>query len=198
MKSLKKILTKLIFLGLIFILTIYAGLFLYYSFAWKSNYSKQQVGTLIAKINATPALTDSFYNLYDKTYKDRHERITTRYFKTFWPEFLMVEYPLHNNWQYVIANMQTYKGYRYKRAPMTLAFRLNRDVSPEKCFDYIMTDRYSQYCKEFKIADTITNLTDREQIIRFIVANELPQYYKFHPGRFEKEIDSMRIALALD
>ena len=198
MNLLKKILARLIIPVLIFILTIYVGLFLYYSFAWKSNYPKQQVDNLISKINATPALTDSFYILYDKVYKDRHERITTRYFRTFWTEFLMVEYPLHDNWQYVTATMQVYKGYRYKRAPMTLAFRLNRDVSPEKCFDYIMTDRYSKYCKEFKIVDMITNLNDREQIISFIIANERPQYYRFHPSRFEAEIDSMRNVLFLN
>jgi hypothetical protein len=198
LKSLKKIIARLITIGFILFLTIYFGVFLYYRFAWKSYYSKQLVDSLIANISDTRALTDSFYILYDKAYKDRHERITTRYFKKFWTEFLMVEYPLQNNWQYVTANMQVYKGFRYTRAPMTLAFRINRDVSPEKCFDYIMTARYSKYCKEFKIVDTIMNLNDREQIIKFIIANAKPNYYRIHPTTFKAEMDSLRKVLALN
>lgn len=198
MKSLKKIFTRLLLFGLILILTIYIGLFLYYRFAWKNHYSKQQVDNLIVSINSTPKLTDDFYTLYDKASKDRHEHITTRYFKEFWTEFLMLQYPLQNNWQYVTANLQPYKGFRYKVAPMTLAFRINSDVTPEKCFDYIMTERYSEYCKEFKIVDTITNLNDKEQIIKFIVANQRPWYYKRHPTRFKIEIDSVRNLLAVN
>ena len=102
---------KLTMVGLILILAIYIGLFLYYRFAWKSYYHKRQVDGLVANIYATPALTDSFYIVYDKAYKDRHERITTRYFKKFWTEFLMVKYPLQNNWQYVVANMQDWAVY---------------------------------------------------------------------------------------
>lgn len=79
---------------------------------------------------------------------------------------------------------------------MVLAFRINRDVSSQKCFDYLMTDRYSKYCKEFKIADTITNLNDREQIIKFIVANARPWFYRIHPTAFMSEIDSVRNVLS--
>lgn len=185
-------------IGLFIFLTIYIGMFLYYSFAWKGHYSKQQVDNIITRINSAPRLTDSFYILYDKVYKDRDEHITTRYFKKFWTEFLLVKYPLQNNWQYVTANMQDYNGSRYKRAPMTLAFRINRDATPEKCFDYIMADRYNKYCKEFKIADTNMNILDREQIIKFIIANERPRYFRFHPTKFEAEIDSIRNVLSLN
>ena len=198
MKSLKQITYRLVAVGLLLVLTIYIGLFLYYRFACNSYYPKQQVESLVANINATPALTDSLYALYDKVYKDRHESITARYFSEFWTEFLLVQYPLQTNWQYVIANMQDYKGFRYKRAPMTLAFRINRDVSPEKCFDYVMTSRYSKYCKVFEIADTITNLDDRVQIIKFIVANSRPNFYRIHPTRFKAEIDSIRNVLSVN
>lgn len=197
MKSLKKIFVRLLFFGLILVLTIYIGLFLYYRFAWKNHYSKQQVDTLIASINSTPKLTDSFYVLYDKVYEDRHEHITKRYLKQFWTEFLMLGYPLPNNWQLNAAYQENYKGRRGHIAPWTLAFRINREASPEKCFDYIMTSRYSRYCREFKITDTITNLIGREQIIKFIVAGGRPQYYRTHPTAFKSEIDSIKKALSV-
>ena len=110
----------------------------------------------------------------------------------------MLQYPLKNNWQYVTANMQPYEGSRYEVAPMTLAFRINQEVSPEKCFDYVMAERYIKYCKEFKIADTITNYTDREQILKFLVANERPWYYRRHPTKYRIEVDSLRKILALN
>ncbi|MBO9203098.1 MULTISPECIES: hypothetical protein [Niastella] len=194
----KKIFFRFLLSGFALILTIYIGLFLYYRFAWKNHYSKQQVESLIASINSTPKLTDSFYFLYDKVYKDRHEHITTRYLKQFWTEFLMLKYPLQNNWQLQTAYLQPYKSFRYQVAPWTLAFCINRDVSPEKCFNYIMTERYSKYCKEFKIADTITNLIDKEKIIRFVIANERPQFYRIHPTTFKAEIDSIRNVLTLN
>jgi hypothetical protein len=196
LKSLKKIFIKLLLFGFILVLTIYIGLFLYYRFAWKNHYSKQQVDNLIANINSAPKLTDSFYILYDKVYKDRHENITTRYLRQFWTEFLMVKYPLQNNWQLQAAYLGNYKGHRGHVAPWTLAFRINRDASPEKCFDYIMASRYSKYCKEFKVADTITNLIDREEIIKFIIANRRPQYYRTHPTSFKTETDSVRNIIA--
>jgi hypothetical protein len=198
LKSLKKIILKLLTVGLIVILTLYIGMFLYYRFAWKNHYSKQQVDSLIADINSTPVLPDSFYVLYDRVYKDRHESITSKYLKQFWTEFLMLQYPLQNNWQYVAANMQPYKGSRYKVAPMSLAFRINNDATPEKCFDYIMRSRYSEYCNKFKITDTIASLTEREQIISFIVANQRPWYYKIHPTRFKIEVDSIKKVLELN
>lgn len=175
---------------------IYIGLFLYYRFSWKNHYSKQQVNSLIASINSASKLSDHFYALYDKVYKDRHESITTRYIRGFWTDLLMLNYPLQNNWQLQTAYLLPYKGFRGHVAPTTLAFRINRDVSPEKCFDYIMTNRYSKYCKEFKIADTITNLNDREQIIKFIVANARPNFYRIHPMIFKAEIDSVRNVLS--
>jgi len=196
MNSLKKIFIRLFLFGTAFILAVYIGLFLYCYFACSSHYSKQQVNSLIANINSAPKLNEGFYTLYDKVYKDRHESITTRYLKGFWADLLMLKYPLKNNWQLQAAYLETYNGYRGHIAPMTLAFRINRDVSSERCFDYIMTDRYSKYCKDFKIADTITNLLDRDQIIKFIIANERPQYYRIHPTTFKAESDSMRSVLA--
>jgi hypothetical protein len=94
---------------------------------------------------------------------------TTRYFENFWTEFLMLNHPLKNNWQYVTANLQTYNGHRYKIAPISLAFRINRQASPEKCFDYIMTERYRQYCKEFKIADMITTLPIKSKFLNSLL-----------------------------
>ncbi len=104
----------------------------------------------------------------------------------------MLNYPLENNWQYIAAGLQKYKGHRYRDAPMSLAFRINKDASPERCFDYVMTARYSQYCEEFKITDTITNLRDPEQILKFIIASEQPVYYRRHPTRYNIEIDSLK------
>ena len=192
MKTLKIVFLRFLAIALVIILILYFGLFFYYRFAWKNHYSKQQVENLIEGINSAPTLSDSFYVLYDKIHNDRHEHITTRYFENFWTEFLMLNHPLKNNWQYVTANLQTYNGHRYKIAPISLAFRINRQASPEKCFDYIMTERYRQYCKEFKIADMITNLADKEQILKFIIANEQPRYYRFHPTKYKTEIDSIR------
>jgi hypothetical protein len=110
----------------------------------------------------------------------------------------MLKYPLKNNWQLQAAYFARYKGFRGHVAPITLAFRINQDVPPEKCFDYIMADRYSRYCKEFKIADTIINLSDREEIIKFIIAYKRPQYYRIHPTRFKAEVDSIRNVLAFN
>ncbi len=198
MHRFKKIAKRLLVSGVIVIASFYIGLFLYFRFTWNNHYSKRQVDTLITSINSAPSLSDSFYDLYDKIYKDRHERITTRYFKVFWSELLMRKYPQDNNWQYVAANMQPYKGYRYKVAPMTLAFRINQEASPEKCFDFIMADRYSKYCKEFKLIDTITNLKDKNQILKFIIANERAWYYRRHPTKYALEVDSIKQLLSIN
>jgi len=183
-------------LGLLFIL--YLGVFFYYRLAWKSHYPEQQVNTLIANIKSAPKLTDSFYFLYDKCYNNRHERITARFFKGFWDEFVFAKYPLEDNWQYVVANMQEYKGFRYNRAPMTLAFRIDQDVTPEQCFDYMLAGLYSEYCREFKISDAITNLDDKERIIRFIVASARPRYYRTHLTDFNRKVDSVRALIDLN
>ena len=171
MKSFKKILLRLFTFGLIAVLTIYVGLFLYFQFGGSNHYSKQQVETLIANVQNTQVLPDSFYLVYDKIYSDRHDRITTRYLKSFWSEFFMIKQSEKNNWQLITARMIKFKGYRYKIAPMTLAFKINRQVTPEKCFDYVMTKLYSDYSTKFKLNDTITNLTETDKIIDFIVAS---------------------------
>ncbi len=106
--------------------------------------------------------------------------------------------PIHNNWQYVSANMQPYKGFRYKIAPMTLAFRINNEVSPEKCFDYVMTECFKIYSKEFKINGAINNLIGKENIINFIVAYARPFYYKIHPTQYKQETDSLKLIILKD
>jgi hypothetical protein len=163
-KSFKKILLRLFKFGLIAVLTLYVGLFIYFQFGWTNHYPKQQVETLIADVKNTQTLPDSFYLVYDKIYSDRHERITTRY--------------------------------RYKIAPMTLAFKINRQVSPEKCFDYVMTKLYSEYSNKFKLNDTITNLTETDKIIDFIVASQRPHYYRVHPTTYKRETDSLKIIIS--
>jgi hypothetical protein len=173
-------------------LTIYVGLFLYFQFGWLNHYPKQQVDTFITDVQNTQTLPDSFYIVYDKVYSDRHERITTRYLKSFWPEFFMIKQPKINNWQLITARMTEFKGYRYKIAPMTLAFKINKQVTPEKCFDYVMTKLYSDYSTKFKLNDTITNLTDTDKIIDFIVASQRPHYFRVHPTRFKQEADSLK------
>lgn len=192
LKSLKKTALRFIKFGVIAILTLYVGLFLYYKFGWRSHYSKPQVDNIVSTIQNTPKLSDSFYIVYDKIYSDRHEKITNRYWKNFWTEFITMNGPIHNNWQYVSANMQPYKGFRYKIAPMTLAFRISNDVSPEKCFDYVMTKLYSNYSTKFKLSDTITNLTKTDKIINFIVASQRPHYYRVHPTMYKQEADSLK------
>jgi hypothetical protein len=191
-KSFKKILLRLFKFGLIAVLTIYIGLFLYFQFGWKNHYPKQQVETLIAEVQNTKTLSDSFYLVYDKVYSDRHERITTRYLKSFWSEFFMIKQPKKNNWQLITARMAEFKGYRYKIAPMTLAFKINKQVSSEKCFDYVMTKQYSDYSAMFKKNDTITNLTETDRIIDFIIASQRPHYYRVHPTRYKQEVDSLK------
>lgn len=192
MKFFKKILLRLLKFGLIAVLTIYVGLFLYFQFGWSNHYPKQQVETLIAEVQNTQTLPDSFYLVYDKIYSDRHERITTRYLKSFWSEFFMIKQPKKNNWQLITARMTEFKGYRYKIAPMTLAFKINTEVTPEKCFDYVMTKLYSDYSTKFKLSDTITNLTHTDKIIDFIVASQRPYYHKVHPTKYKQEADSLK------
>ena len=185
--------------GLIFLIALYIGSFIYLRFGWKNHYPKLPIKNLITNINSSPTLTDSFYLLYDKAYKDRHERITTRYLKEFWTDLLMIKYPLQNNWQYESTLDQPYEGHnisRYKIATMSLAFRINSEATPEKCFDYIMTDRYRKFCKEFRIVDTSSYLHDREQVIKFIVANQNPTTWRIHPEKFKHEVDSLKNALA--
>ncbi len=92
--------------------------------------------------------------------------------------------------------MFPYKGFKYKIAPMTLAFRISIDVPPEKCFDYVMMERFKSYCKEFKMNDSITYLSDTENIIRFIVANGRPWYYRRHPTQYKNEIDSLNLYIS--
>lgn len=192
MKSFKKILFRLFKFGLIAILTIYVGLFLYFQFGWSNHYPKKQVDTLISNVQNTQALSDSFYLLYDKIYSDRHERITTRYLKSFWSDVFMIKQPNKNNWQLITAGMTEFKGYRYKIAPMTLAFKINKQITPEKCFDYVMTKLYSEYSNKFKLNDTITNLKETDKIIDFIVAGQRPSYYRVHPIRYRQETDSLK------
>lgn len=201
LRSLKKTIKKLFIFGIIFVFTVYIGLFIYFQFAWKIHYPQLQVDNLITQINNSPALTDSFYILYDKIYKDRHEHITTKYLKEFWTEpFVGPDH--HKNWQKEIAWTQPYKGYgatRYGIASMALAFRINRGASPEKCFDYIMaTELYPDYCKKFKIVDTTTYLQNREQIIKFLVAKDNPWKYRSHPEMYKQEIDSIKKILRLN
>lgn len=92
--------------------------------------------------------------------------------------------------------MTEFKGYRYKIAPMTLAFKINKQVTPEKCFDYVMTKLYSDYSAKFKLDDTITNLTETDKIIDFIVASQRPQYYRVHPTTYKHETDSLKIIIS--
>jgi hypothetical protein len=196
-KSFKKILLRLFKFGLIAILVIYVGLFLYFQFGWTNHYPKKQVETFIADVQNTRALSDSFYIIYDKIYSDRRERITTRYLKSFWTEFFMIKQPKKNNWQLITARMTDFKGYRYKIAPMTLAFKINKQVTPEKCFDYVMTKLYSDFSTKFKLNDTITNLTETDKIIDFIVAGQRPHYYRVHPTIYKQEIDSLRQLISI-
>ena len=197
LKSFKKIALRFIKFGLITILTLYVGLFLYFQFGWRNHYPKEQVDNIISTVQNTPTLSDSFYIVYDKIYSDRHEKITNRYWKNFWTEFITMNGPIHNNWQYVSAGMQPYKGFRYKIAPMTLAFRINNDVSPEKCFDYVMTDCFKRYSKEYKINTPITKLVDTDSIISFLVASRHSQFYKiFHPTKYKKETDSLKLLIS--
>jgi hypothetical protein len=195
-KSFKKILLRLFKFGLILILTIYVGLFLYFQFGWTNHYPKQQVETLVTVVQNTQTLPDNFYLVYDKIYSDRHEKITTRYLKSFWPEFFMIKQPPKKNWQLITARMTEFKGYRYKIAPMTLAFKLNKQTTPEKCFDYVMTKLYSEYSAKFKMNDTITNLTDNNRIIDFIVASQRPHYYWVHPTTYKQQTDSLKILIS--
>lgn len=195
MRYRNKLLIAFLKLVLITIGTAYISFFLYYRFSWRNHYSESQVDNIIASLDSSKALTDSFYYYYDKMYTNRHENITTRYFKNFWREFLIVQYPLQDNWQYVVANMQNYRGERYKRAPIALAFRLNRDVTPERCFDYIMIHRFKEYCDEFRITDTGTILTDREELIKFIVASKNPRYFRSHPNQFQFEVERLKNAM---
>lgn len=192
MKSFKNIFLRFFKFGLIAVLIIYVGLFLYFQFDWTNHYTKQQVETLIADVQNTQTLSDSFYIVYDKIYSDRHERITTRYLKCFWTEFFIIKQPKINNWQLITARMTDFKGYRYKIAPMTLAFKINKQVAPEKCFDYVMTKLYSDYSTKFKLNDTITNLTKTDKIIDFIVASQRPHYYRVHPTIYKQEVDSLK------
>lgn len=104
----------------------------------------------------------------------------------------MIDQPKRNNWQLITARMTDFTGYRYKMAPMTLAFKINKQVTPEKCFDYVMTKLYSDYSKKFKLIDPITNLTETDKIIDFIVANQRPQYYRIHPTIYKQETDSIK------
>jgi len=194
LKSLKKIIKKLFIFGIIFIFIVYIALFLYFQFGWKIHYPELKVGNLITQINKAPTLTDSLYWVYDKIYKDRHEHITIRYLKDFWTEPFL-GHNGHKNWQKEITYEQPYKGHgslRYGFAFMALAFRINRGASPEKCFDYIMAELYPQYCREFKIIDTITNLKGTDQIIKFLVAKDNPWKYRTHPDMYKQEVDSIK------
>ncbi len=174
------------------ILAIYVGLFLYFQFGWSNHYPKKTVFRLIDDVQETRTLSDSFYVVYDKIYSDRHERITNYYLKRFWPEFFMIEQPRRNNWQLITARMTEFKGYRYKIAPMTLAFKINEELTPEKCFDYVMTKLYSEYSAKFKINDTITNLKSSDKIVDFIVASQQPSFYRMHPKSYKQETDSLK------
>ena len=152
----------------------------------------KQVETLVTDIKNSQSLSDNFYLVYDKIYSDRHEKITTRYLKSFWTELFMIKQTPKKNWQLVTARRTEFNGYRYKIAPITLAFKLNRHVSPEKCFDYVMTKMYFDYSKKFKLKDTITNLTETDKIIDFLVASQMPHFYRVHPTTYKHITDSLK------
>jgi len=73
-------------------------------------------------------------------------------------------------------------------APITLAFRINADVPPEKCFDAVMTESYIGYCKEFKIEGSIAPLLNSDSIISFIPAYARPGYYRIQPAQYRRRL----------
>jgi len=93
--------------------------------------------------------------------------------------------------------MIRYRGHRHNLALMSLAFKINNELTPEQCFDYIMTKRYSDYSTRFKLKDTISNLKQMDSMIKFIIANERPLYYKIHPTKYKQEVDSLKKVILL-
>jgi len=195
LKLFKNTVWRLFKYGLIIILTIYIGLYLYFQFGWSNHYTKQQVDSFIVEIQNTRKLSDSFYLVYDRFYSDRHERISVHYLRNFWTDYFMSKQNENNNWQLMTAWMLKFKGYRYKIAPMTLAFKINKHVTPEKCFDFVMTNLYADYSATFKLSDSIINLTETDKIIEFMVASQRPHYYKVHPTVYKRETDSLKLIL---
>lgn len=193
--SYKKTAIRLFKFCIAFILLLYIGLFIAYTYGSRMYYSKKEVKHVIAEIDRAPELPDNFYIIYDRLYNDRHEKITHRHLKTYWTEFLLDIKSRNKNWQYQAALWAPVKPTTYDHRinhEMFLAFELNKSLTPEKCFNYVMASRYEEYCKTFRIKDTITNLTEPEQIIKFIVANERAWYYRRHPGHFRRETDSLQ------
>jgi hypothetical protein len=174
------------------------GLFLYFQLGWTNHYSKNQVDDLISSINKSQTLPDSFYIVYDKMHNDRHERITKRYFKSFWPEFFKIKQPKRYNWQLVAARTERFKGYRYQIAPITLAFKINRHTTPEKCFDYSMAKFYSDYSKTLNQKDNVINLNSSDKIIHFLIAMQRPFYNNSHPAAYKQKADSLRKIIFTD
>ncbi|NII29489.1 hypothetical protein HB364_30700 [Pseudoflavitalea sp. X16] len=191
MKPLPKTFLRLLKIGLISAIIIYVGVFLYLRFGWRQFYSKQEVDGIIATISNAPAFPEEFYSLYDKAYDNRQERITTRY----WTRFL-TDYPMRDNPQWAAANRMEYKGDRYQLGPLTLAFKINATVPPEKCFDYLMAEDFKGYCKTFRLKDSIVNLKEPDKIISFIIAHENPWFYYSHASQFKREKDSLTLILS--
>jgi hypothetical protein len=111
---------------------------------------------------------------------------------------LLRKYSKNKNWQLIASRIAIqYNGNRYKIAPLSLAFKLNSQITPEKCFDYCMTDFYNNYSKEFEVNDKITSLKESDKIISFIATLKPPWLLlKRHQEKYKNLTDSLKIVIA--
>jgi hypothetical protein len=197
MSKLKNKLSKILRWVVILVLSIYVALFLILNFYWPLYYSHTVVTNLTANISKSPHLDTSFYAVYDKLFDDRHESAYKKYLVEYWYEFLPGHHNYKRNWPLRIAREapiaeKTPSQLGYRIAALSLAFKINSEQSSERCFDFMMTDAYSKYCREFKRNDTIVNLKEKDSIIRFLVAFDKPWFYRIHPAQYQKEVDSVK------
>jgi hypothetical protein len=192
MKAFGKILFRFLRVAIASVLIIYLICFFYLQFAVTRHYSKSQISDLINQIEKAPMLSNNFYRIYDKLTTDRHLTAVSHFRNWYW-QGLINRYSDKGNvdWQLLVASRVPYESNRYKVAHAALAFELNKRVSPERCFDFIMNERYQEYCKAFRIKDTVTMLKDTTAILSFLAAWYNPSIYHRWPTKHQRRTDSL-------
>ncbi len=168
--------------------------YVHYRYGSRLYYSKEEIRHIVETIRNAPAYSDSFYIIYDQLYKGRHETISRRYLKEMVNNPMFHENVLDGNFQLLAAGSLTKLKIYYKKASVCLAFRISEEVSPEECFNYVMYDNYTRYCKAHKL-NTDTALADGEGIIRFLAAHDKSMFYRGNETKLNHKTDSLNAIL---
>lgn len=185
MKKAFKIFFKILKYSTILLFSIYIGYFIYLYFGWRLYYTKQEINRYSSNIENAQSLSPTFYSIYDKLYKsERHNIITIDYFKIFWTEISNKKY-----WGIKAAKMINNNN---SLKPFCLAFKLEQETTPEKCFDYCIQEEYKNYITKFPTDVKLDNINDTTQILRFLVAKKGVTLYSKSNERLNDMVETLK------